>query len=437
MLTIFSLLPPNTIGSSTSGSFSAFWNGDKNGFVNERLDGLFLKRSKEEPEPEPCTNDSFDGETKLTAFDGEANDYFGQSVAISGSTMVVGAKGDDYLGSAYIYERNACGEWLLIKKILPSDRGTFGSYDRFGSHVAISGDTVTVARYDRDKVYIYSRNQGGENNWGEVKKLTSSLNVASIAISGDTIVVGDQLNRSAYIHERNEGGSNNWGKTKEIVASYGEPYQYFGHSVAISEDANTIIVGVNDMLQGEYTSGSGYIYERDVGGNNNWGEVGRLPSSYVAISQDTIVVARPYYDATDDDLGFARPLSIYKRSNSTWEKVREISSSNNIDSSFGLYINISGDTIVAGPVLIEPSFPYVFFVSVFERNSGGNNTWGEVEQLQIDGLGDGFPDGMPIGISEDNTIVVGAGRNDDKGKNAGLVYVVSVNFLSSFTLTTY
>ena len=34
---------PNTLGNKTSGSFNAFWNGDKNGFVNERLDGLFLQ----------------------------------------------------------------------------------------------------------------------------------------------------------------------------------------------------------------------------------------------------------------------------------------------------------------------------------------------------------------------------------------------------------
>ncbi len=33
----------STLGSSTSGSFSAFWNGDSNDFVNERLDGLFLQ----------------------------------------------------------------------------------------------------------------------------------------------------------------------------------------------------------------------------------------------------------------------------------------------------------------------------------------------------------------------------------------------------------
>ena len=34
---------PNALGNSTSGDFSAFWNGDSNGFMNERMDGLFLQ----------------------------------------------------------------------------------------------------------------------------------------------------------------------------------------------------------------------------------------------------------------------------------------------------------------------------------------------------------------------------------------------------------
>ena len=44
--------------------------------------------------------------------------------------------------------------------------------------------------------YVFARNQGGANNWGDVKKLTASDAAAGdrfgvlVAISGDTIVVG-------------------------------------------------------------------------------------------------------------------------------------------------------------------------------------------------------------------------------------------------------
>ena len=50
----------------------------------------------------------FDTETKLTAADAAAYDWFGRSVAISGNTALVGAVNDDddgdASGSAYLFE---------------------------------------------------------------------------------------------------------------------------------------------------------------------------------------------------------------------------------------------------------------------------------------------------------------------------------------------
>ena len=37
------IFTPDTLGSNTSGSFSAFWDSAMNGFANERIDGLFLQ----------------------------------------------------------------------------------------------------------------------------------------------------------------------------------------------------------------------------------------------------------------------------------------------------------------------------------------------------------------------------------------------------------
>jgi hypothetical protein len=46
-------------------------------------------------------------EQKLTASDGAANDVFGGSVAVSGSTAVVGAIGaNSFQGAAYVFERH-------------------------------------------------------------------------------------------------------------------------------------------------------------------------------------------------------------------------------------------------------------------------------------------------------------------------------------------
>ena len=75
------------------------------------------------------------GEVKITASDGAAGDYFGQSVAIQGDKIIVGAQGDDDNGSmsgaVYVYNLDGTGE----QKITPSDGA---ADDRFGYSVALN-----------------------------------------------------------------------------------------------------------------------------------------------------------------------------------------------------------------------------------------------------------------------------------------------------------
>ncbi|MBN1814904.1 MAG: FG-GAP repeat protein, partial [Anaerolineae bacterium] len=159
---------------------------------------------------------------KLTAADAEDNDCFGTSVAISGDTVVVGAFGkDDASGAAYVYTRNRYGadNWGQVKKLTASDAA---DGDWFGDSVAISGDTVVVgagsADGERGAAYVYARNSGGGDSWGQVKKLTASDAEDgdwfgdSVAISGDTAVVGapyegaaGSARGAAYVYARNSG----------------------------------------------------------------------------------------------------------------------------------------------------------------------------------------------------------------------------------------
>jgi hypothetical protein len=160
------------------------------------------------------------------------------------------------------------------KKLLASD-GAAG--DKFGNKVSISGDTAIVgAFFDDDNgsesgsAYIFSRNQGGADNWGEVKKLIASDGAAgarfgaSVSISGDTAIVEASRNDdnggygSAYIFSRNQGGADNWGEVKKLTASDGSVDDYFGWSVSISGDT-VIVSAFYDDDNGE-NSGSAYIY---------------------------------------------------------------------------------------------------------------------------------------------------------------------------------
>jgi hypothetical protein len=83
--------------------------------------------------------------SKLTADDGAADDLFGKSVAISGETVVVGRPYDDdkgsKSGSAYIFEKSETTGWQQLPKLTADDGA---AYDYFGDSVAISGETVVI-----------------------------------------------------------------------------------------------------------------------------------------------------------------------------------------------------------------------------------------------------------------------------------------------------
>src|SRR5262245_15934192 len=90
-------------------------------------------------------------ERKLTASDGAAFDFFGVSVAVSGSTVVVGASrdaigGNSFQGSAYVFNLRG-GSWVETQKLTASDGA---ADDRFGYSVAVSGSTVVVGAYSAD-----------------------------------------------------------------------------------------------------------------------------------------------------------------------------------------------------------------------------------------------------------------------------------------------
>ncbi len=136
---------------------------------------------------------------KLTAPDGEPNDEFGRSVAIDSETLVIGATGDDsHQGSVYVFRYNGQG-WVQRQKLTADDGGA-DAY--FGDSVAISGETVVVgAKGDnssRGAAYVFASNAEvfTEPTWIQRQKLTASDGSASaqfgasVAISGGIIVVG-------------------------------------------------------------------------------------------------------------------------------------------------------------------------------------------------------------------------------------------------------
>jgi len=200
---------------------------------------------------------------------------FGQSVSISGNYVLVGASGDSYnsgqsvipyTGAAYIFKKDTDtgNVWTLVKKIYAN---AHTALDRFGFSVSISGTTAIVGAYAESEssleadsqhasgsAYIFKKDQGGSENWGQFKKLTAADRAKddyfgySVSISGNWVIVGayqeDENAQgygtyantgSAYIFRRDQNGSNAWGQVQKITALNRHLFDQFGYSVSISD----------------------------------------------------------------------------------------------------------------------------------------------------------------------------------------------------------
>ena len=137
---------------------------------------------------------------------------------------------------------------------------------------------------DAGAVYVYRRDQEGPGQWGYFKKLTAADGAAfdqfgsALALNEDTLVVGawwkNLLSGAAYVFQRHQGGTDTWGQVRKLVASDGAPLDLFGKAVALSGDVAVVGAFGNDDT-GE-SSGSAYIFERNQGGTNVWGQVKKL-----------------------------------------------------------------------------------------------------------------------------------------------------------------
>ena len=190
---------------------------------------------------------------------------------------------------------------------------------------------IPVGGYNRGQAYVFSKDQGGANNWGQVKILSASDKAhgdgfgSSVTVSGDVVVVGGPgadsggTNRGqAYVFSKDQGGANNWGLVKILTASDKTDDDYFGSSVTVSGDV--VVVGAEDANSGGIDRGQAYVFSKDQGGANNWGLVKILTASdktdydffgsSVTVSGDVVVVGAEYANSGGDYRGQAYVFDI-------------------------------------------------------------------------------------------------------------------------------
>ncbi len=289
----------------------------------------------------------------------------------------------------------------VIKNLISNVNITDADKSKMGYSVAILDDVAVVgtpranqAGTQTGAVYIFYKNQGGDNEWGLVKKVINGTGTndseqtftnlsssdtelfgSSVAILKDVIFVGAHFSNAGgtqqgavYILERNQGGSDQWGVAKRIVNGVGtdDAFNTFVNISSNNGDAfgwalaahgSTLVVGVPSDDQGSAFSNAGavYIFEQDLGGTKNWG------------LRKKIVFGSGTNTANQLFINPVAPFGV-------------------AGGGFGWSVGIYGDNLIAGARIDNQGQYTGGSAFIFNRNQGGTDNWGMVKNI-INGTG--------------------------------------------------
>lgn len=207
--------------------------------------------------------------SKLTPSDAAVEKRFGQSVAISGTTVIAGAPQDHTLdfvhGAAYAFQLQPTGEWQETEKLISAQPR---NNHLFGDSVAISEDTAVIGTHG-EYASVFQRTSG--TAWEEVIWLTPGPIWDSqsgdgfgwsVDLAADLAIVGAPNAEAAYIFDRHSGGTSSWGQVAKLTPVGGSDPLHFGRSVAISDDM--AIVGSRDRLHRGELARRGFEQRRSI-----------------------------------------------------------------------------------------------------------------------------------------------------------------------------
>ncbi len=419
--------------------------------------------------------------TILRASDAQTGDLFGWSLSLDGSTLAVGAPheggGGNELateaGAAYLFSRNQGGAnaWGQVKVIRASE---IQAYGWFGLAVSLSADTLTVGAPQEKggpggltlaagAVYVFSRNKGGADNWGQVKILYASDGQAgdgfgsTVSLSGDTLAVGSPkenggagnsllFSGASYVFARNQNGADNWGQIQILRASDAQQGDYFGTAVSIRGDTLAVGAPYEDGGAGDPASNAGavYLFARNQGGANHWGEARILHASNqqandnfgwaVSLDENTLAASAPC-SAPSVGTGAAYVFSRNQGGADLWGQVRSLQASDRQASDrFGWALSLDGDTLAVGAPYEDGgpnnAFPDAGSAYIFRRNAGGADQWNEVQNIHAPDKQTNSQFGAMVNLNGPMLIVAAPLMHSDTGSPilfAGAVCALTLN----------
>jgi hypothetical protein len=225
---------------------------------------------------------------------GGSDDGFGETTAISGTTLLVGAPGSGptQYGIVYEYSEGAAGWPTTPTLTLPDPAGypTNPSNDYFGLALAVSGTTLVIRALGQlgdgvSTVYGYTE---GSTGWSGSPSFTINppettyYFFGDLALSQDTLVVDSSIatqhgtRHVLYVYSNSRAG---WSEapTAEILDPNPTGVEEFAEAIAIS--GRTLVVGSDTS---DDRSGLAYVFTK-----GNAGIWPTIPNATIADPQAT------------------------------------------------------------------------------------------------------------------------------------------------------
>lgn len=400
---------------------------------------------------------------KFTAQDGAAGDQFGVAIASDGSTLLIGARGANVIGNT---DQGAAYTFLpgpdtneMEAKVTAC--GTVNDY--FGQSVALNddGDIALIGAPAADvegviqqgAAFVFTRSGA---TWKQLARLTASDGAVSdffgqsVALSGDghTALVGapwrngtgnNQGAAYMFTHTGATWSQTNWSQLRRITSPEPVSEDYFGMSVALSDDGNTALIGApNATVLGRAKNGYVVFFHYNPSATPEvftGGIADELFGQAVALSGDglTALIGRPGSTAESDlKRGNA---DVYKFNGHNWVKQATLHSTYGAaNDGFGAQLALSDDgnvALVGVPLREVNAHADQGAAYAFTRTG---STWSSSYSLYIDtgSAGDHF--GSAVALNAKGTIaLIGADKTSGDGDDIGTTY----SFFRSGTTWTY
>ncbi len=375
----------------------------------------------------PARAQTINETAKLLPADGATSDYFGQDVAIEGTTAVIASPGDDDLGgnSGSVYLFDTATETQTVK-LLPLDGDVS---DSFGCSVAISGTTVLVGAFSDDDLgersgsaYLFDATTGAQ-----IAKLlaadgdTYDMFGFSVALKGNTAVIGAPGDAcgmlscgSVYLFDTTTGS-----QIGKLVAADASANATFGWSV--STDGKKVLIGAPGDNAPALDSGSAYLFDlpsqtelfKLVPTNGAYAD---MFGTSVAIDGATALIGAPY----NDDLG-GQCGAAYAFDTGTGAQTSKLLSPDGATAIwFGYSVSVAGSTALIGAPAAIDNGAWSGSAQLIDLTTGALIT----KLLPSDGAKGDF---FAVTAAMDGTRAIGGAYfKDDLGTDSGAAYVFTL-----------